>query len=143
MSELQVSILSPAKVVTRTKATAVQIPGALGYMGILPGHARLISEIGIGELTLEGVVATEGGAGGGGKQSYFVAGGYVDVGDDKVTILVDVVERTADIDVARAEKSKQRALERLESNETAIDLARTQASLARAQQRLAMALHGR
>ena len=141
MSDLDVSILSPAKVVTRVKATAVQLPGALCYMGILPGHARLISELGIGQLTLDGVVAAEGQAGG--KLAYFVAGGYVDVGDDKVTVLVDVVERVADIDVARAEKAKQRAAERLESKASAVDLARAQAALARAQQRLALASHGR
>lgn len=133
--ELQVNILSPSKVVTKVKAAQVQVPGALGYMGILPGHAKLISELGVGELTLEGGEA--------GKQVYFVAGGYIDVSNDNVTVLVDRIEKPGDIDVARAEKAKNRALERLERKTADVDLVRAQAALLRAQQRLATAAAAR
>lgn len=126
--ELNVSILSPAKVVAKTKASQVQVPGTLGYLGVLPGHARLVSEIGIGELVLEGAE--------GGRQVYFVAGGYVDVANDQVTVLVDIIEKPANIDVARAEKAKKRALERLERSTGEVDVARAQEALRRAQQRL-------
>jgi F-type H+-transporting ATPase subunit epsilon len=66
-----------------------------------------------------------------------VAGGYLEVKDDQVTVLVDVVERPAEIDKARAEKAKQRALERMGKAE--IDSIRAQQALQRANQRLALA----
>ena len=129
MAELQVNILSPAKVVAKTKASQVQLPGALGYLGILPGHTRFITELQAGAMTVEGA---------GGKQVYFVSGGYADQAEDVLTVLVDVVEKPVDIDVARAERAKQRALERLGRKE-GIDFARAQAALARAEQRLMVA----
>jgi F-type H+-transporting ATPase subunit epsilon len=128
-AELEVSILSPARVVSKTPASQVQLPGTLGYMGILPGHTRFVGELGIGELTVDASA---------GKQVYFIAGGYVDVADDKVTVLVDVVEKPSDIDVGRAEKAKQRALDRLH-NKAAVDLTRAQAALLRAETRLTVA----
>jgi len=129
MAELQVNILSPAKVVAKTKAFQVQLPGVLGYLGILPGHTRFITELQAGEMAVEGA---------GGKQVYFVSGGYADQADDVLTVLVDVVEKPVDIDVARAERAKQRALERLGRKE-GVDFARAQAALARAEQRLMVA----
>lgn len=131
MSELSVNILSPAKIVSKTKARQVQAPGALGSLGILPGHTALISELVTGELVVDSTDAT-------GRVAYFISGGYLDVAQDEVTVLVDVIEKVSDIDVARAERAKQRAQERLEKREEAIDMARAQAALARAQQRLAI-----
>lgn len=130
---LQVSILSPAKVVARTKASHVLVPGSQGYLGILPGHARLVTELGVGELVVDGES---------GKQLYFVSGGYLDVANDNVTLLVDVAERPGDIDVQRAEKAKARALERLDQK-AGVDVQRAQAALLRASQRLSTASHGR
>jgi F-type H+-transporting ATPase subunit epsilon len=100
-------------------------------MGILPGHTRLVSELGVGELNVTG---------GGQDQKYFVAGGYVDVAEDNVTVLVDVVEKPADIDAERAEKAKQRALDRLNNigSKSDVDLMRAQAALSRAEGRLAI-----
>src|SRR6476469_5930615 len=120
--QLNVNILSPAKVVAKTTAQQVQAPGIMGYLGILPGHTRFITELGVGELTVDT---------GSGKQTYFVAGGYVDVANDNVTVLVDVIEKPGDIDVARAEEAKRRALDRLE-HKAEIDVRRAQAALARA-----------
>lgn len=131
--ELQVSILSPAKVVARTKATHVHVPGSQGYLGVLPGHARLVTELGVGELSVD----TDGG-----KQIFFVSGGYVDVANDNVTLLVDVAERPGDIDIQRAEKAKARALDRLDQK-TGVDVQRAQASLLRATQRLTLSSRGR
>jgi F-type H+-transporting ATPase subunit epsilon len=134
-ADLQVQILSPAKVVAKTHAAQVQAPGALGYMGILPGHARMVAELGIGELTLDGAD--------GGKQVFFVAGGYVDVASDNVTVLVDVAEKPGDIDVARAEKAKARAEQRLERKSGDVDVVRAQAALLRATQRITTASRAR
>jgi F-type H+-transporting ATPase subunit epsilon len=128
MADLQVQILTPAKVVAKTAAAQVQLPGSLGYMGILPGHTKLVAELGVGELTVDAQ---------GGKQSYFIAGGFVDVANDQVTVLVDVAEKPGDINRERAEKAKQRALDRL-AQKTGVDVMRAQASLLRAEGRLAI-----
>ena len=130
-----VSILSPAKVVAKTTAQQVQVPGLLGCMGILPGHTRMVAEL--GGRRADGRGRT------GGKQTYFVAGGYLDVAEDNVTVLVDVVEKPGDIDTARAEKALKRAQERLASNKIDVDLKRAQASLSRAEGRLAAAAKAR
>lgn len=128
--ELQVNILSPAKVVARTKATHVLAPGSQGYLGILPGHTRLIAELGVGHLQVDGD--------GGKKEIFFLSGGYLDVADDNVTVLADVIERSGDIDLARAEKAKARALDRLE-RKAEVDVMRAQAALLRATTRISLA----
>jgi len=68
-----------------------------------------------------------------------VSGGYVDVNQDVVTVLADVIEGRTEIDVARAEKAKARALARLAKPTADLDVERAMASLARANQRLATA----
>lgn len=131
MGELHVSILTPAKVVGRFKAGQVQVPSSDGYLGILPGHAELVSQLGVGEL----VVST-----GRGEESFFVSGGFVDVGGgNQVTLLVDVAERPTDIDTQRAKEAKRRALTRLDEK-LGVDVMRAQAALLRAEQRLAVAV---
>lgn len=129
MAELQVSILSPAKIVAQTTATQVQVPGREGYLGILPGHTRFITELGVGQLAVDHA---------GTKDVYFVAGGYLDVAKDKVTVLVDVIEKAGDIDLKRAEEAKNRALDRL-NDKAGIDVMRAQAALLRAETRLTLA----
>ena len=131
MSELSVQILSPAKIVTKATAKQVIAPGTKGYLGVLPGHAALIAELGLGELTVEET--------GTAKQIYFITGGYINVADDHVTVLVDVIEKAADIDVVRAEKAKVRAQERLAQRAEDIDVARAQAALTRSLERIAVA----
>ncbi len=130
MGELNVSILTPAKVVGRFQAGQVQVPSSDGYLGILPGHAELVSELGVGEL----IVNTHSG-----DQSFFVSGGFLNVGGgDHVTLLVDVAEKPTDIDLERAKEAKRRALARLEEK-LGVDVMRAQAALLRAEQRLAVA----
>jgi F-type H+-transporting ATPase subunit epsilon len=79
---LQVQITTPEKLVFEKEADYVEIPGKDGYMGILPGHAALLSELGAGELKL--TVA-------GKIESFNITGGYVEVRDDKVRVLADSV----------------------------------------------------
>lgn len=130
MTQLQVNILSPSKVVTRTSSEHVLAPGLLGCLGILPGHTRFLSELGLGELKIDSAQ---------GAQVYFVAGGYLDVDLDVITVLADVIEAKAEINVARAEKSKVRALDRLGKPTPDLDVGRAMRSLERAEKRLAIA----
>jgi len=80
---LHIEITTPEKLVLDRQADYAEIPGKSGYMGILPGHAALLSELGDGRLTL-----TSGGA----SESFTVNGGYVEVRDNHVRVLADRVE---------------------------------------------------
>ena len=103
--ELTVKILSPERILFRGTAKSLGLPGMLGYMTLLPGHAPMVAELDAGIMTLE----AEGSTG----DKLFVTGGFVDVGSDGVTVLVDVVEKPAEINVERAKKALSRADERL------------------------------
>ncbi len=75
-----IEIATPERLVLDAQAESAQIPGADGYMGILPGHAALLSELGAGVLS----VTTSGQT-----QSFNVTGGYVEVRDNRVRVLAD------------------------------------------------------
>jgi F-type H+-transporting ATPase subunit epsilon len=79
----QIDIATPEKLILETRADSAQIPGKDGYMGILPGHAALLSELAHGKLTLTTGSKTE---------SFTVTGGYVEVRDNHVRVLADGVE---------------------------------------------------
>jgi F-type H+-transporting ATPase subunit epsilon len=124
----QLEIVTPEKqVVKGVAAEEAQIPGLNGYLGILPGHAPLISELKAGELTYKTSGATH---------VLAVAWGFAEVLPEKVTILAETCERPQEIDVARAEKAKTRAEERLKSNNPEIDYARAEDALQRAETRI-------
>ncbi len=79
---LQVEIATPERLVASASADSAQIPGKEGYMGILPGHAALLSELGDGELSFTLSGATE---------RFKVSGGYVEIRDNRVRVLADKV----------------------------------------------------
>ena len=79
---LQLEIATPEKAVASVTAVSVQIPAKDGYMGILPEHAALLSELGEGDLSYVS----------GGKTTQFkISGGYVEVRDNHVRVLADKV----------------------------------------------------
>ena len=80
---LHVEITTPEKLVADRQADYAEIPGKDGYMGILPGHAALLSELAHGKLTLTTAGKTE---------SFTIAGGYVEVRDNHVRVLADRVD---------------------------------------------------
>jgi len=79
----QIDIATPEKLVLETRAESAQIPGKDGYMGILPGHSALLSELGAGTLSVTS---------GGQTRNFTITGGYVEVRDDHVRVLADQVE---------------------------------------------------
>jgi F-type H+-transporting ATPase subunit epsilon len=125
-----VQIVTPERLVVETTAEELQIPGKKGYLGILPGHAPLITELAVGEITYRSGQTT-------GRVA--VAWGFAEVLPDKVTILAETAEKAGEIDVARAEKSRQRAEERLAKGGSETDYARCQVALQRAETRLQVA----
>ena len=79
----EIEIATPEKLVARAQAESAQIPGKDGYMGILPGHAALLSELGAGDLSFVAAGQTK---------AYKITGGYVEVRDDHVRVLADRAE---------------------------------------------------
>ena len=128
----QLEIVTPEKKVVATTAEEIQIPGKGGYLGILPGHAPLITELAVGEITFRD-------ASGSTEQRLAVAWGFAEVLPDKVTILAETAERPSEIDVARAREAKTRAEERLASGDTTVDVERALDALQRAETRLEVA----
>jgi F-type H+-transporting ATPase subunit epsilon len=126
----KLEIVTPEKRVIDTAAEEVQIPGKNGYLGVLPGHAPLITELSVGEIIYR-ENSTE--------QRLAVAWGFAEVLPDKVTILAETAERPSEIDVDRARKSKERAEQRLTSGDTSVDVDRALDALHRAETRLDVA----
>jgi F-type H+-transporting ATPase subunit epsilon len=127
---LELEIVTPERLVVKDHAEQVQIPGRNGYLGILPGHAPLITELAVGEI-----VYTNAGV----STRLAVAWGFAEVLGDKVTILAETAELAADIDVARAEAARDRAQEHIKHAEDALAFEDAFAALARAEARLSVA----
>ena len=133
---LHVKIVTAQQTIFDGEADMVIAPGSEGQLGILPRHAPLLTTLQLGELRIRERGTDEG---------IFVAGGFLEVNDDDVTILADDAERAADIDEAHAEEARRRAQTTLQQgNLTAEVEASTAAELERAIGRLKVAeLHRR
>jgi len=128
----QLEIVTPEKKVVETAAEEVQIPGKNGYLGVLPGHAPLITEVAVGEIIF---------CDKSGEQRLAVAWGFAEVLPDKVTILAETAESPSEIDVDRARNAKERAEQRLASGDPTVDVDRALDALRRADARLDVAAH--
>jgi F-type H+-transporting ATPase subunit epsilon len=126
----QLEIVTPDKQMVKDVAEEAQIPGLGGYLGILPGHAPLITELAVGVITYRA---------GGTTHTLAVAWGFAEVLPDKVTILAETAERPDEIEVERARKAKERAEQRLKSGDPETDFARAEDALQRAETRLKVA----
>src|ERR1700756_1167797 len=125
-----IEIVTPERLVVKDNAEEAQIPGKNGYMGILPGHAPLISELAVGEISyrINGVT-----------NRVSVAWGFAEVLPNKLTILAETAERPEEIDVARAEKAKARAEQKLADGKSEEETREALGSLAKAQTRIEVA----
>jgi F-type H+-transporting ATPase subunit epsilon len=129
-STFQLEIVTPSRLLLKDAAEEAQIPGLGGYLGILPGHAPLITELAVGVITYKASGATH---------TLSVAWGFMEVLPDKVTILAETAERPQEIDVERAQKAKDRAEQRLKSSDLQVDYPRAEDALQRAETRLNVA----
>lgn len=128
---LHLEIATPERLLVKEDVTEVYIPAKDGMIGILPDHAPLLSELGVGELSY--VDST-------GRRKGFIAGGWVQVLNNQVRVIADRAEGVTEIDIARAEASLKRAMERLSAPSSAgIDVARAINAMRRAEARLACA----
>jgi F-type H+-transporting ATPase subunit epsilon len=127
---LQLEIVTPERQVVSEAVSEVQIPGKNGYLGILPGHAPLITEVGVGEISYR----SDGSA-----HHLAVAWGFAEVLPSKVTILAESAERADQIDAERARQARDRAEKLLRSGDPNIDYERALSSWRRAEARLDVA----
>jgi F-type H+-transporting ATPase subunit epsilon len=128
--DLEIKILSPERILFRGSVKSLGLPGKLGYMTLLPGHAAMVAELEAGILKF----STDNQ-----EEKYFLTGGFVDVGNDGVTVLADVVEKAAEISVERAKKALDRAQGRLTAAKSDVDVPRALRAQKRAAHRLELA----
>jgi F-type H+-transporting ATPase subunit epsilon len=133
-TKIHLEIVTPDRSLVREDVDEVEVPGSEGYLGILPGHAPLLSTLAVGELWYR--VGTQ-------RHYMAIAGGFVEVLPDSVTILANIAERPQDIDVGRAEAAKRRAEERLAKSTVDIDAERARIALLRSLVRLQVATRAR
>ena len=127
---LQVEVITPERRVFEDEVDMVVVPGSEGMLGILPHHAPLFTGLGAGELRVKKGTL---------EYPFAVFGGFMDVRDDRVTILTDVAEHAEDIDEQRANEARERAQRALEAPASAADEQRARVALQRALIRLRVA----
>ena len=128
MSEINLEIITPEKVIYKDTIDSITIPGTQGGFQVLKDHAPLMSTLEIGIITVKKNGSTN---------YYTTGGGTIEVLNNKVLILADSVELIEKIDIDRAELAKKRAEERLaKKREEKIDIIRAEAALERAINRL-------
>jgi F-type H+-transporting ATPase subunit epsilon len=127
-TQIQLEIVTPDRQVVHESVSSVTIPGKGGYLGILPGHAPLLSELKAGE-----VVYTRDDS----RHYLAVSWGFAEVLPNRCIILVQTAERAEEIDLERAERALERAEERLKkASDSAIDAERAREAYERAHARL-------
>ena len=125
-------IVTPTQQIVREETEEMQVPGKEGYLGILAGHAPLLSELKIGEITYRQ---------GRELRHLAVSWGFVEVLPEQVTVLAETAEKSTDIDVSRAQASKERAERRLSNPDPETDIDRATVALHKALSRLQVASH--
>ncbi len=101
---IQLEIVTPERLVVRETAEEIEVPGKSGYLGILPGHAPLITELAIGAISYRNA---------GKVKRLAVAWGFAEVLPTKVTILAETAEQAEEIDVKRAQADREQAEQEL------------------------------
>jgi F-type H+-transporting ATPase subunit epsilon len=126
-SSIKFEVVTPERVVLSLDIESVVVPGALGYLGVLPNHAPLVTGLKVGVISYikDGV-----------KRKMAVSGGFMEVVDNKVVVLADTAELGEKIDVARAQAAKERAEKRLAERSSDLDIARAEFALKRALSRI-------
>lgn len=127
--KLKLIVVTPERQVVDAPADEVQLPGELGYLGILPGHATLVTLLKTGILTYKD---------GGSTRALALSAGFAEVVHDTVSVLADLAEEPSEIDAARAERDRAEAQEALKTaGVDTMEAIRTRLELAEA--RLAVA----
>jgi F-type H+-transporting ATPase subunit epsilon len=128
--KIDLTVVTPERALIHEEVDELEIPGANGYFGVLPGHAPLFSELKIGEVSYRQ------------DDRWFflaVAWGFVEVQPNQVRILAETAERAHEIDIERATRAKERAEQRIARGGADIDYRRALVALERALVRIQVA----
>ena len=131
---IQLQIVSADRSLVNERVDEVEIPGADGYFGVLPGHTPLLALLGTGELWYRQGSETH---------HFSMAFGFAEVQPDRVIILAEIAERAHEIDVARAEAARKRAEERIAKPTVEMDFERARIALLKSLIRLQVASRAR
>ena len=133
-AHLQLQLTSPDRPLVSEQVDEVEIPGADGYFGVLPGHTPLLATLQVGQLWYRQ-----------GQEKHYLslAFGFAEVQPDRVTILAQIAEKADEIDIARAEAAKKRAEERLSKPTMDMDFERARIAMMKALIRLQVASRAR
>jgi F-type H+-transporting ATPase subunit epsilon len=126
--DFEIEIATPQRLLAREKAIRAQIPALDGYIGVLPDHAPLISELGIGAMTYTTPDDR--------RFSLAVVGGFLEIYNNVVRVLTDVAEKAQEIDVSQAEKDLKQAQDEMINPALGIDIAAALIAVRHAQARI-------
>jgi F-type H+-transporting ATPase subunit epsilon len=130
--KIHLVIVTPERQLFNGMVDQVTLPSNRGYLGILPGHAPLLAELGIGRISYKI---------GGTEEWDFCSWGFAEVLPERVVVLAQSAETASEIDLNRAEQARLRAEKRLHSKDTGLDFSRAQLALFRAISRLDVGRH--
>ena len=125
----KVVIVTPDHTAFEGDSVSAVIPGLAGYIGIWANHAPLVAATVPGVVTLRNDDL-------GNEQKLAVGGGFVEVSDNVVNLMVDTCEEAGEIDVERAKKALERARGRLNGMESDLDRERARLAVSRAEARV-------
>jgi len=126
-NSIKFEVVTPEKMVLSSDIESLIVPGAQGYLGVLPGHAPLVTALDVGVVSYKQ---------GGKAKKIAVSGGFMEVIDNKAVVLASTAELGEKIDVARAEAARERAQKRLAEHAGDLDVLRAEMALKRAVSRL-------
>lgn len=126
----QLEIVTPERMVVRDSAEEAQIPATTGYIGVLPGHAPLITELGAGEISYRS---------GGQVHRFATAWGFAEVLPDKVTVLAETVEPANEIDLVRAKQDLAQSEDALKNAQSEEEVTKDLGRVRRAEARIEVA----
>jgi F-type H+-transporting ATPase subunit epsilon len=133
-TSLTLEIVTPDKALVTEQVDEVEIPGAEGYFGVLPGHAPLLASLQVGELWYR--IGQD-------RHYLAIAFGFVEVLPEKVTVLAHIAERAQEIDTQRAEAAKARAEQRIAGPRSDLDFERARIAMMKSLIRLQVASRAR
>lgn len=128
----KLEVITPDRVVlSDDQVVSIVAPGVEGYLGVMANHAPLMTELTIGQLDIRRADGT--------ADDMAVSGGFMEVYENKVTVLAETAEMGKEIDTERARAALQRAEERIKSHVADVDIERARIALMKAMNRLDVA----
>jgi len=125
--KIELEITTPERLVLLETVDEVVLPGNQGYLGVLPGHAPLLTGLSAGELAYRV----------GNRYNYLaVSTGFAEILRDKVSVLADTAERAEEIDLARAESAREQATKSMSDRASDLEFRKAGVKLRKATARI-------